>query len=80
ACLVQELKKIGADIEYLDERLIITPRELQDRPIELSSHNDHRLAMILLLLKQVLPSIIIDNTDCIRKSAPEFLSFFKNYL
>jgi 3-phosphoshikimate 1-carboxyvinyltransferase len=77
---MQELKKIGADIEYIDERLIITPRELQDRPIELSSHNDHRLAMILLLLKQVLPSIIIDNTDCIRKSAPEFLAFFKNYL
>ncbi|MDD2650577.1 MAG: hypothetical protein PHF36_05500, partial [Candidatus Cloacimonetes bacterium] len=77
--LIHELKKIGADIEYQQQRLVINPRPLTKQKVLLSSHNDHRLAMIFLILKQVITEIEIDDTSCIKKSAPEFLDFLQTW-
>ncbi len=69
------LKHLNVCVQYENEQLLIEPGICIDKPVELCSCNDHRLAMIWMILKQKYPLIKIDNTDCIKKSAPEFLTF-----
>ncbi len=73
--LITELTKLNADIRYENGKLMIKPGFRVQEEVLLSSHNDHRLAMIFLILQDICPLIKIDNTECICKSAPEFIAF-----
>jgi 3-phosphoshikimate 1-carboxyvinyltransferase len=75
--LIQELGKISC-LEYKDNALIITPKQDEfPSAIHFSSHNDHRIAMCLSILSAHIPDVKIDNTECVKKSYPEFWENFR---
>lgn len=66
-----ELRKIGADIQTTEDSItVVGQRQLYAATTE--SHEDHRLAMCLGLIKLRNCNMIIENKECVRKSFPEF--------
>ncbi len=76
SALVSELSRIGANIEFTDESLIIHPLCHQPASVELDAHNDHRLVMAFHILKAVFPHISINNNEIVKKSYAYFLNDF----
>ena len=67
----KELKKMGAHIRTTEDSItIVGQNPLHAAVVE--SHNDHRLAMCLGLIKLRNRDMTIGNRDCVRKSFPEF--------
>ena len=70
-----ELSKF-ADIQILEDHIILKPSPLNyNRCISFKTHNDHRLAMSFLLTQSRFEQVLLDNTDCIRKSYPQLVDF-----
>jgi len=69
-----ELKKIGADVKEFQDGLEIIPGEIQHA--EISTYNDHRMAMSFALARLMNPKIKIRNQNCVKKSFPNFWSEF----
>ncbi|MBQ6704005.1 MAG: 3-phosphoshikimate 1-carboxyvinyltransferase [Clostridia bacterium] len=75
AAIVQELSRLGADIsETADGFIIHGGKKL--RSARCCSHNDHRIAMMLMCMGGMCGGIELTDTSCIAKSAPQFLSEF----
>jgi 3-phosphoshikimate 1-carboxyvinyltransferase len=73
--VINELKKIGIKSEAGEDYLIVyggTPNGSQ-----ISTYDDHRMAMSFAVLGLVLPGIKIENPDCVSKSFPEFWELFE---
>lgn len=70
---IQELSKMGAHIEELEDRLIIDgPAELKGAIVD--SHGDHRIAMACTVAALRAKGLtVIDGIECIGKSYPSFL-------
>lgn len=75
--VVSNLKKMGADIEELDDGMIIKgPTKLRGCSIE--SFSDHRIAMAFSIASLVASgNTNIDNTSCIEISFPNFYDTLK---
>lgn len=75
ASLVSELKKMGADIEELEDGFIVRGRGYLSSSTKLYSHGDHRIAMLLsiasLCVKDDGPSRI-RGADWVKISFPNF--------
>jgi 3-phosphoshikimate 1-carboxyvinyltransferase len=76
SALVNELSRIGADIKFEDESLIIHPLNNKPAVVELDAHHDHRLVMAFHILKAVFPYISINNKEASKKSYADFLNEF----
>ncbi|MBM4176423.1 MAG: 3-phosphoshikimate 1-carboxyvinyltransferase [Ignavibacteria bacterium] len=74
--LSTELRKIGAYVNETEDGLEITPGKL--RAAEISTYNDHRMAMSFAIAKLVNPKIKILNKNCVKKSFPNFWNEFSN--
>jgi 3-phosphoshikimate 1-carboxyvinyltransferase len=78
--LFEGLKQIGAEIYYDTEVFIINKlKKLEtgyDKPIIIKTNSDHRVAMAFYILASIFPNLVIDNTECIKKSFPFFFSNF----
>ena len=74
--MISELSRIGANIEFVDESLIIHPLNNKPAALELDAHYDHRLVMAFHILKAVFPYISINNKEAASKSYPDFLGDF----
>jgi 3-phosphoshikimate 1-carboxyvinyltransferase len=70
AALTTELRRLGAEVEELDDGLKITPRPLHGAEVE--TYNDHRMAMSLALIGLKVPGVIIKNPGCVAKTYPGF--------
>jgi 3-phosphoshikimate 1-carboxyvinyltransferase len=68
--LARELRKLGAQVDELDDGLAIHPGPL--RPAEIETYDDHRMAMSLALPGLRLPGITILNPACTAKTYPRF--------
>ena len=66
-----ELKKCGAKIDILDNEIIVNKSNLSKPSSSFDSHNDHRIAMSLSLLSSEF-DIVIENSECVKKSYPEY--------
>lgn len=67
-----ELGKI-ANIDYVNNNLVINPREEKfPDTIYFSSHDDHRIAMSVSALACCIENVYIDNQNCVAKSYPDF--------
>jgi 3-phosphoshikimate 1-carboxyvinyltransferase len=66
-----ELNKIGAHIETTQDSITVTGMK-QLHPAATESHNDHRLAMCLGLIKLRNRGMTIADSGCVRKSFPGF--------
>jgi 3-phosphoshikimate 1-carboxyvinyltransferase len=70
AATAAELRKLGAEIDELDDGLKIIPRQL--RGARLDPHGDHRLAMSFALAGLIIPGVEIGNPRCVDKTYPGF--------
>ncbi|MBU0532818.1 3-phosphoshikimate 1-carboxyvinyltransferase [Candidatus Micrarchaeota archaeon] len=69
--LVQELRKLGAEIKLKDNRMEIIGKKLKGG--EISAHGDHRIAMAgAIAALNSENGVEIDNEKCVAKSYPEF--------
>lgn len=71
--LITELKKLGAEINYKNNKLIITPLSEKPPTTVLNAHNDHRLFMSFYIISKLWPQIEVQNANCVKKSFPNFL-------
>lgn len=71
--LVNGLKKIGCDAVEEDDGILIRPVNIKQlRGAQLSTHDDHRLAMAWSLLALRVSGISIDEPEVVSKSWPEW--------
>lgn len=77
--VVQELKKLGANIEATDDGMIIHgPTPLSGGTV--SSHGDHRIGMMLAIASLISKNdVILENSEAISVSYPDFFNHL-NYL
>ena len=67
----QELSKFGIEVVVFDNSVIIQGGELKLPTEALNSHNDHRIAMALMLLLSVTGGSL-KGSECVKKSFPCF--------
>ena len=68
--LATELRRLGAEVEELDDGLRITPAALQ--PAQIETYDDHRMAMSLALVGLRQPGVVIKNPGCTAKTYPAY--------
>ena len=76
--MVDNLKRMGADIEELEDGMIIKgKRKLKGAKI--STFNDHRIAMAFSTLNLISDEKIkLDDEDCINVSFPGYFDLIKS--
>ena len=80
--IVKELSKLGFDLLEKEDSILINSRKdfnkiINNSPVYLSSHSDHRVAMTIAIASTYYDGeIILDNLDCIKKSYPNFWEVF----
>ena len=80
--IVKELSKLGFDLLEKEDSILINSRKdfnkiINNSPVYLSSHSDHRIAMTIAITSTYYDGeIILDNLDCIKKSYPNFWEVF----
>ncbi len=72
AAVAGQLSSLGAGVETFDDGLRILPRELPRGPVELRTHQDHRLAMSPAILQRRGVDIRLDDPSVVAKSFPDF--------
>ncbi len=78
--IIENIRLLGGTCNLFKNKLEIIPTNDFPEKCNLKTHNDHRFAMIFSVLKIIAsidksyPEITLDNTDCINKSYPEFIS------
>jgi 3-phosphoshikimate 1-carboxyvinyltransferase len=81
--LKNELCKLGAEIKInSDDSIEIIPKlttdlSMLEAPV-IDTYNDHRMAMAFAAFALVLDSIVIDNSEVVKKSYPGFWSDLKS--
>ena len=79
---VQELSKLDFDLIEKEDSILINSRKnfIQnniEKFVSLSSHSDHRIAMMIAITSTCYDGeIILDNLDCVKKSYPDFWEVF----
>lgn len=74
--IATELKKCGADIEIKNNEIIVNKKELSTPTSAFDSHNDHRIIMSLSLLSTLF-DIELKDSECVKKSYPDFFEDLK---
>ena len=75
--MVQELEKVGANIEVKDDMVTIFPAPLHTPEIPRSAHGDHRIAMACALVLSVLGGVL-DGGEAVKKSYGAFFDDIQN--
>jgi 3-phosphoshikimate 1-carboxyvinyltransferase len=76
---VAEFRKIGAELDGLDDGFVITGKS-KIKGGECESHGDHRLAMSLAIAGLISESgNYIDNIECVNTSFPEFWEMLNSF-
>jgi 3-phosphoshikimate 1-carboxyvinyltransferase len=72
--LAAELRRIGCTVSCTDDAIEIDPATRHDRPAEIRTYRDHRMAMAFAVLGLARPGIRIVDPGCVSKSYPGFWS------
>ena len=75
--IAMELRKCGADIEIKNNEIIVNKKELSTPTSAFDSHNDHRIIMSLSLLSTLF-DIELKDSECVKKSYPDFFEDLKS--
>ncbi len=75
--LVKELQKIGCNIKYEKEVLLIHPLKKKPLKAKLHSYQDHRLVMAFYIFKTKFPYLTISDEQVVKKSYPDFFEDIK---
>lgn len=74
--MVTNLRKMNVKIDVFDNNMIIYPSNIKASKSILSSFNDHRIVMSMVLIASMIKGIsVIDNPGCIKKS---YVNYFKD--
>jgi 3-phosphoshikimate 1-carboxyvinyltransferase len=66
------MSKLGIEIIINGNEIIIYPGKIQ--PGEVSSHNDHRIAMAMMIAGLIAEGpLLVKDVGCISKSYPQFI-------
>ena len=77
--LKTELKKIGTEVEILNENSIkIIPTTIKQQLITINTYDDHRMAMAFSSLAMKMKEITIENPEVVKKSYPNFWNDLKS--
>jgi 3-phosphoshikimate 1-carboxyvinyltransferase len=76
--LVTELNAAGGDAEETEDGLLVRPRRL--RGAQLSSYDDHRIAMAWAVLGLGVDGIEVDDIGTTRKTVPDFVGSWSRLL
>ncbi|MEE9605902.1 MAG: 3-phosphoshikimate 1-carboxyvinyltransferase [Candidatus Scalindua sp.] len=71
SALVNELKRIGVKVREYEDGLEIEP-STAPHSAEISTYNDHRMAMSFALIGLRIRGIKIKNPECVHKTFPDF--------
>jgi len=71
SALATELTRLGAKVEEQPDGLAITPPRAVT-PAEVTTYNDHRIAMGMAVVGLAVPGIRIAEPDCVGKTYPGF--------
>ncbi len=71
SALVSELKRIGIKVKEYEDGLEIEP-STAPHSAEISTYNDHRMAMSFALIGLRIGGIKIKNPECVHKTFPDF--------
>ena len=74
--LLQEFSKLGCKIDIVDDDMIIYGG-CQFRSGVVHSHHDHRIAMALAIAGMSAKEIVIEHSDSVAKSFPDFFKILK---
>jgi 3-phosphoshikimate 1-carboxyvinyltransferase len=75
--LKNELQKVGATVSSTSDSLSITEFNKATHPAEISTYDDHRMAMAFAIMVFVYGKIIIQNPEVVTKSYPNFWNDLK---
>lgn len=79
SAISNELRKMNADIEELEDGLVIKESKLKGAIID--PHNDHRIGMACAIAGiNAKGKTIIENENCVKKSYPNFFNDLKNLI
>jgi len=70
AATAAELRRLGQEVEMLDDGLVIVPRPV--RPAVVETYRDHRIAMAFAIAGLRAPGIAIADPECETKTFPDF--------
>jgi 3-phosphoshikimate 1-carboxyvinyltransferase len=70
AALTCELRKIGAKAEEKADEMIV--QGIATRRAEIDCYNDHRIAMSFAIAGLAIDGISVKDSDCVKKSFPDF--------
>ena len=73
AAVTRELVKMGAQVEPLEDGLVVRGGRLHGA--EIDTYNDHRIAMAFAIAGLKVPDVTIRNPNCVSKSFPDFWHF-----
>lgn len=77
-CVKEELNKMGAQIDESYDEMYFVGVDKIDGVFNLSSHNDHRIAMSLAVASTICDKpLMIDGAESVNKSYPHFWDDFK---
>ena len=74
--LVNELRKLGAEVKEFDDGLEISPVK-KILPAVIETYDDHRMAMSFAVAGLREPGITIENPNVVSKSFPEFFDYLE---
>ncbi len=66
-----EMNKIGVTFEIKNDEVTVSKINTIVKEVEFDSHNDHRVLMSLSLYSSIM-NVKITNSDCVKKSNPNF--------
>lgn len=70
AATATELRKLGAEVEELEDGFVIHPAPLHGADID--TYDDHRMAMSFAVAGLRVPGVRIKNPECVSKTFPDF--------
>lgn len=77
AVITEQLGRAGVKINETTDGVVVRG-PLEPRPAVLDPHDDHRMAMAFAVLGAVTGGIEILQTECVKKSYPEFFTDFQS--
>ena len=66
----RELIKCGVKVEQLGDTLVIEPGVVHGARID--TYNDHRMAMCFSVMGALVPDMVINKPECVKKTFPNF--------
>ncbi|API86563.1 3-phosphoshikimate 1-carboxyvinyltransferase [Francisella uliginis] len=77
SAMAEGLTKLGIHVETTQDSILISPSRSKFQPAEVDSFNDHRIAMSLALLGLKNDGVVINNSEAVSKTCPDYFDRMK---